>query len=498
MLRRLRARGVTALMVLGLFPAPAGSQFISTQRAPAGGDAEPTSVSRLDPVRRWNLVLLAANALDHTPVAAGESRTFGEQIGPGRTARAFAIVQIAVSDALNAIFRRYATYTDVPVVVGRTSWEAAVATAAHHTLSAMYPSQSSTFDALLLADLRSLSDPWAVRNGAMLGQQVAAKILALRTGDGSEREEPEIGVDFFVSDQPGIWRPDPISQGRIALGAYWGKVSPFVAPVDKAGRGRPARVDERRVCGSVQRSANAWRRRHRDAHTSEPRPDHCRDLLGLRRHSGPWNAAATVQPDRAAHRGSAGLGRGGSRAAAGARERCDVRYLGRVLGRSTTIRCGGRSPVFAKPTRARDRPDLVMATLIRSATESSRRWARRPATVAGRTSRRRSRRTRRGMPHSAARRSRSCGASMGPTTFHSRSYPTSSTASRATTSVWCGRGSYAGSRPCRRPKKRMDRAASTWGSTGRSTRRAASRRDVASRTTSTRTPFSSAHRRREP
>jgi hypothetical protein len=233
MLRRLRTRGVTALMVVGLFPAPAGSQFISTQRAPAGGDVEPTSVSRLDPVRRWNLVLLAANALDHTPVAAGESRTFGEQIGPGRTARAFAIVQIAVSDALNAIFRRYATYTDVPVVVGRTSWEAAVATAAHHTLSAMYPSQSSTFDALLLADLRSLSDPWAVRNGAMLGQQVAAKILALRTGDGSEREEPEIGVEFFVSDQPGFWRPDPISQGRIALGAYWGKVSPFVAPVTK-------------------------------------------------------------------------------------------------------------------------------------------------------------------------------------------------------------------------------------------------------------------------
>jgi hypothetical protein len=230
--RQLRARGVAVVMLLWLFPATAGSQFTRTRAAPAGGDAGQTSPGSLDPVQRWHSVMLAANALDHTPVAPGEPRTFGEQIGPGRTARAFAIVQIAVSDTLNAIFQRYTTYSDVPVVVGRTSWEAAVATAAHRTLAAMYPSQSRTFDGLLIKDLAALGDPLAVKNGVALGQQVAMRILALRTSDGSDHDEPEVGVEFILSDQPGYWRPDPISQADVALGAYWGEVSPFVAPAE--------------------------------------------------------------------------------------------------------------------------------------------------------------------------------------------------------------------------------------------------------------------------
>ncbi|HQG30540.1 MAG TPA: hypothetical protein PLA83_01315 [Deltaproteobacteria bacterium] len=53
-----------------------------------------------------------ANAIDHTPVLPGENRVFGEQLGPNRTARAFAIVQIAVYDAVNAIDRSYESYTE--------------------------------------------------------------------------------------------------------------------------------------------------------------------------------------------------------------------------------------------------------------------------------------------------------------------------------------------------------------------------------------------------
>src|SRR5882762_2471549 len=56
-----------------------------------------------DSVRRWNAIAISANALDHTPVAPGESRVFGEQLGPGRTSRALAIVHIAIFDAVNAI-----------------------------------------------------------------------------------------------------------------------------------------------------------------------------------------------------------------------------------------------------------------------------------------------------------------------------------------------------------------------------------------------------------
>src|SRR6266404_2025206 len=55
-----------------------------------------------DPVHRWNQIAIDATGLDHTPVASGEHRTFGEQLGPGRASRAMAIVHVAIFDAINA------------------------------------------------------------------------------------------------------------------------------------------------------------------------------------------------------------------------------------------------------------------------------------------------------------------------------------------------------------------------------------------------------------
>src|SRR5438874_13075606 len=49
----------------------------------------------LDSLHRWNLIAINASGLDHTPVAPGENRVFGEQLGPGRSSRAMAIVHIA-------------------------------------------------------------------------------------------------------------------------------------------------------------------------------------------------------------------------------------------------------------------------------------------------------------------------------------------------------------------------------------------------------------------
>ena len=65
-------------------------------------------------------------------------------------------------------------------------------------------------------------------DGIRLGKLVAAKILARRAHDGSQYPEPRVGVDFITGDEPGQWRQDPISQSPLALGAYWGKVKPFV------------------------------------------------------------------------------------------------------------------------------------------------------------------------------------------------------------------------------------------------------------------------------
>ena len=75
--------------------------------------AERRSSSTADTFRYWNQIAIDASGVDHTPVAAGETRVFGEQLGPGRAARAMAIVHIAMFDAVNAITAATAATRDL-------------------------------------------------------------------------------------------------------------------------------------------------------------------------------------------------------------------------------------------------------------------------------------------------------------------------------------------------------------------------------------------------
>src|SRR3989475_10005723 len=93
-------------------------------------------------VRRWNGIAIDASGLDHTPVAPGENRVFGEQFGPGRSSRAMAIVHLAVFDAVNAIAGGYESYTGLPRAPAGTSMKAAIAQAAHDSLAALFASQA--------------------------------------------------------------------------------------------------------------------------------------------------------------------------------------------------------------------------------------------------------------------------------------------------------------------------------------------------------------------
>jgi hypothetical protein len=182
-----------------------------------------------DVIRRWNQIAVDASGLDHTPLAPGESRTFGEQLGPGRASRAMAIVHIAIFEAVNAIYGGYTSYVGLGRAVLDTSLEAAVAQAAHDALIALYPSQTPSLDTRMGEELASI--PWwrerARRNGVALGARAAAAILALRTDDGSQHAEPRMGEDYVPGDEPGVWQQDPISLAPIALGAHWGEVRPF-------------------------------------------------------------------------------------------------------------------------------------------------------------------------------------------------------------------------------------------------------------------------------
>jgi hypothetical protein len=187
----------------------------------------PGTPAGVDSLRRWNGIAVDASGLDHTPVAAGETRVFGEQLGPTRASRAMAIVHIAMFDAVNAIIGGYEGYTRLPHAPFDVSLTAAVAQAAHDTLVALFPSQTPAFDDALAADLATIRDGRFKSNGINLGARAASAILALRADDGSDRPEPHVGVEFLTSDEPGHWRQDPISHGPLALGAYWGDVTPF-------------------------------------------------------------------------------------------------------------------------------------------------------------------------------------------------------------------------------------------------------------------------------
>ena len=207
-----------------------GPQFET--RAP--GEAMPaTGRSRrhavaADTLRHWNQVAIDASGLDHTPLQAGENRVFGEQLGPGRAARAVAIVHIAMFDAVNAIVGGYQSYTGIPRAQRSASIDAAIGQAAHDTLIAVFPSQRGKFDELLADDLKQIHDDGRKREGRRVGRRAAAAILAMRRHDGSQSDDPEMGTEWITSDAPGHWRQDPVSLAPIALGAKWGKVRPFV------------------------------------------------------------------------------------------------------------------------------------------------------------------------------------------------------------------------------------------------------------------------------
>ncbi|MCI0414983.1 chloroperoxidase [bacterium] len=182
----------------------------------------------LDLIHRWNSIAINASGLDHTPVAQGENRVFGEQLGPGRSSRAIAIVHIAIVDVLNAIVGGYESYTGIASAPADTSSDAAIAQAANDTLMVLFPSQKKSFDHLLAQDLNQIPNGPAKSHGVHLGKKEAKAILVLRTPDGSQQAEQRVGIEFICSIKPGKWRQDPISMIPLALGAYWKNVQPFV------------------------------------------------------------------------------------------------------------------------------------------------------------------------------------------------------------------------------------------------------------------------------
>jgi hypothetical protein len=178
----------------------------------------------------WNNVAIDASGRDHKQPDPGETYTYGHQLGPGRAARAIAIVQIAVFESMNTFGGRYPSYIGMPQVrKSDNAIKAAIATSARTTLVSLFPSQKKIFDTELAKSLALLKkDPLAAAAGAVTGALAANRILAKRSDDGAEQAEPVMDVDYIPSQEPGYWRQDPVSKAPIAMGAHWMYVKPFV------------------------------------------------------------------------------------------------------------------------------------------------------------------------------------------------------------------------------------------------------------------------------
>ena len=115
-------------------------------------------------------------------------------------------VQIAVFDAVNAIDHRYKPFAVRPsCAVSWASRESATAAAAYGVLVSFYPSQQHFLDSVYTAYLATLPDNEARAKGIAIGEEVAQKFLALRSGDG--RNAPVTYT--FLPPGPGVYQLTP-------------------------------------------------------------------------------------------------------------------------------------------------------------------------------------------------------------------------------------------------------------------------------------------------
>ena len=155
---------------------------------------------------------------------------------PLHESRLYAMMHVAIHDALNAIDRRSEPYAYDAHVKRSVSTAAAVASAARHVLVPVIGALPAPFPPACIAAgiasveadyqavLATVPDGAAKRRGIELGQASAAAILAVRAHDGSDT--PLIVSDYPQGTSPGQYQFTPGTPFAFAPG--WGNVTPFV------------------------------------------------------------------------------------------------------------------------------------------------------------------------------------------------------------------------------------------------------------------------------
>ena len=186
-----------------------------------------------DEVTRWDQIATDASTVADT--------------NPLRESCVFAILHVAIHDAVNAVESRYEPYLSRTSPAPGASVEAAIAGAAHDTLVALFPASKVSFDAAIEETLRTVSDESRKKAGLEVGRAAAAAILAARQNDGENRT-----LQYTPGTKPGDYRPTPPDFTPAAL-THWGSVMPFVLKSSAQFRSaEPPAVDSPRALADIE------------------------------------------------------------------------------------------------------------------------------------------------------------------------------------------------------------------------------------------------------
>lgn len=141
---------------------------------------------------------------------------------PFSQVRTYAMMHIAMADAVVAIAGDYRPYRARVWAPRGASAEAAAAQAARDVLVVLIPAGQTTFDTALGARLANIS-PGRRASGVYVGKKVAAEILAWRQNDGFAGANPQPPT-FLASTLSGIWRPTASGPAQFSR---LGDVEPF-------------------------------------------------------------------------------------------------------------------------------------------------------------------------------------------------------------------------------------------------------------------------------
>jgi PAP2 superfamily len=176
--------------------------------------AEETGVARTDQSR--------GNAVTHWNAIALDAFAPTEGTNPMMQSRSFAILHAAIHDALNAIDRRFESYTPGLKAAPDASPDAAVAAAAREVLVTLVPEQAMLIDSAYSRALETLPDGPARTAGIATGQAAARATLTRRQNDGNET-----AAEAAYVPQPGPGEYQFTAPFTFALLPGWGRVQPF-------------------------------------------------------------------------------------------------------------------------------------------------------------------------------------------------------------------------------------------------------------------------------